>query len=139
MKLTEQQFFKIAGLVYRANVGREQTAENQMPTVFMNYSGHIDWLEVSIHTCGWISGDHEDFHFRIDCGDVNEKVFKTLCEFLECIGNQAEVTKQRSIQNAKEYFDAELKEALNALDIPFIDKGKMAKELLNEALSGLED
>lgn len=139
MKLTEQQFLRLSALVYRANIGREQRAENNMPTIFMQYSGHVDWITIYGNYDGWFADADEDFSFRIYCHDVNEKAFSELCNVLEVIALNSEVTKQRAIQNAKEDFDRELKEAFKALDIPFIDKGKMAKELLSDALSGLED
>lgn len=54
--------------------------------VFVNYSGHVGWLEIEIHSKGWFRGSIPDKYFRIrdtsnneDCGTQDE-VIKELNE-----------------------------------------------------------
>ena len=45
----------------------EKNAEK--PTVFFNFSGHVNWLEIQIHADGWRSGQLADKEYTVRVGD----------------------------------------------------------------------
>lgn len=56
-----KKFHKILDLAMEKNAGKA--------TVFVSFSGHVNWLEVQIHTDGWRTGCPADKEYYIRVGD----------------------------------------------------------------------
>lgn len=69
---------RIAGileLAMRANGYEQRSARitGNKPTVFLYYSGHVNWIDVEIHSCGWDGENPPDMKFRIYLDDPSNE------------------------------------------------------------------
>lgn len=58
-----------AALAARIMKRAVEISETTRHDVFCEYSPHVDWIEVSIHIGGWISGNDRDNYLSVGFGE----------------------------------------------------------------------
>ena len=64
------------------NTPTEREVTGDKPTVFILFSGHVDVLEVYIHSNGWVEEEYSDYRYYFRLYDDNKSVDY---EMSECI------------------------------------------------------
>lgn len=80
-----QRIISLAMLLNPTETWRKITGSK--PTVFIEFSGHVSWLRITINAMGWQTDEKPDYDVTIHlCEDPDEKlnsVIKTLTELYD--------------------------------------------------------
>lgn len=97
-----QRILKLAMKINNTPTEREITGDK--PTVFVQFSGHVNLLNVQIHLNGWIAQADADYNYRLYLSD-NDFIDE---EMNKCIAHLKQIWQQYKPAYSKE--PAQIKE-----------------------------
>lgn len=96
---------------------RQRDKTGTLPTLFFRYSGHINKIEIDLHSDGWTAGAWADRNWNINADDpISESSIESLREAVkEALANGSEVdVLRRDIERAEDELTRK-KEAISAM------------------------
>lgn len=90
-ELIKTRVMRVMELAWLLNpTATEQEITGDYPTVFVYFSGHVSYLDVSVHTHGWTSSDYPDYDL-----DIRLNGESAIKELDECINYLADLAEER--------------------------------------------
>ena len=87
------------------NNARSREKTGMLPTLFFNYSGHVNDIDIYLHSDGWKSGEFADREWRIDLNNpIKQDSIDTLREAVDKALEDVDETNvlRRDIERAEE-------------------------------------